>query len=51
MLQVTGDCSLRVLEADPELDDGLWQCGVTSSNVSLQDSLVSAPARLSVMGE
>ena len=49
--QVTGDCSLRVMEADPELDAGLWQCGVTSSNVSLQDSLVSAPARLSVMGE
>ena len=51
MMQVTGDCSLRVMTADPELDDGLWQCGVTSSNVSLQDSLVSSPARLSVMGE
>ena len=51
MLQVTGDCSLRVMEADPDLDAGLWQCGVTSSNVSLQDSLVSAPALLSVMGE
>ena len=51
LMQVTGDCSLLVMGADPELDAGLWQCGVTSSNVSLQDSLVSAPARLSVMGE
>ena len=30
---------------------GEWQCGVTSSNVSLQDSLVSSPARIVVQGK
>ena len=27
----TGDCSLRILNADLEYDDGVWQCQVTAS--------------------
>ena len=47
---VAGDCSLTIHDVDGAIDEGLWQCGVTSSSPELQDSLVSAPARLAVQG-
>ena len=46
-----GDCSLTIVNLDVSIDEGEWQCGVTSSNVTLQDSLVSSPVWLAVMGE
>lgn len=45
-----GNCSLVIHNVTAGLDSGEWQCGVTSSNVTLQDSLVSQPALLAVMG-
>ena len=46
-----GDCSLVITSVSLSIDEGEWQCGVTSSNVTLQDSLVSSPVWLAVMGE
>ena len=46
-----GDCSLMIVSVDVTIDEGEWQCGVTSSNVTLQDSLVSSAVWLAVMGE
>jgi len=43
-----GDCSLTIAGVDLRLDDGEWQCQVTSSSISSQDALVSQPARLTV---
>ena len=43
-----GECSLRVLQAAPEWDAGLWQCQVSASSPALQDALLSRPARLQV---
>jgi len=43
-----GDCSLTIASVDVRLDDGAWNCQVTSSNISLQDALVSRPAYLTV---
>ena len=51
VLMFSGDCSITINNVDGELDEGQWQCGATSSNVTLQDSLVSEPAWLSVEGE
>ena len=48
---VSGDCSLTINNVDADIDEGDWQCGVTSSNVTLQDSLVSQPATLAVKGQ
>ena len=43
-----GDCSLLVLEASSEYDDGVWQCQVTASNFKKGDSLISDGAEMVV---
>ncbi|KAK2709999.1 hemicentin-2-like isoform X1 [Artemia franciscana] len=43
-----GDCSLKVLSARADLDDGLWECQVTASTFDSVDYLNSEPARLIV---
>jgi len=43
-----GDCSLTIARVDLRIDDGEWQCQVTSSSISSQDALVSSPALLTV---
>ncbi len=45
-----GDCSLRILDADLEYDDGVWQCQVTPSSFQTKDSLISEGAELVVRG-
>ena len=47
----TGDCSLRIIDASLEYDDGVWQCQVTPSSFSAKDALVSEGAELVVRGE
>eukprot|EP00095_Tigriopus_kingsejongensis_P003892 maker-scaffold597_size128559-snap-gene-0.8 protein:Tk03892 transcript:maker-scaffold597_size128559-snap-gene-0.8-mRNA-1 annotation:"hypothetical protein DAPPUDRAFT_54063" len=42
----TGDCSLRVLDAELEFDDGVWQCQVTPSSFRKKDSLTSEGAQV-----
>ena len=49
--QTTGDCSLRVKEANIEYDNGVWQCQVTASDFTQQDTLISEGAELVVRGE
>lgn len=46
----TGDCSLRILDASLEYDDGVWQCQVTASSFKSQDVLVSEGSQLIVRG-
>ncbi len=46
----SGDCSLRILDASLEYDDGVWQCQVTPSNFQAKDSLNSEGAQLVVRG-
>jgi hypothetical protein len=48
---VEGDCSLRVLQANIEYDNGVWQCQVTASDFTQQDTLISEGAELVVRGE
>jgi len=43
-----GDCSLRILDANLEYDDGVWQCQVTPSSFLTKDSLISEGAELVV---
>merc|ERR1719499_2942256 len=45
---IAGNCSLTISGVDLVLDDGEWQCQVTSSNITYQDALASTPAVLSV---
>jgi hypothetical protein len=45
-----GDCSLRILDANLEYDDGVWQCQVTPSSFSVKDALISEGAELVVRG-
>ena len=47
---IAGNCSLTISGVDLVLDDGEWQCQVTSSNITYQDALASTPAVLSVQG-
>ena len=47
----TGDCSLRILDASLEYDDGVWQCQITPSSFSAKDALVSEGAELVVRGK
>ena len=49
--QSSGDCSLRVKEANIEYDNGVWQCQVTASDFTQQDTLISEGAELVVRGE
>ena len=46
-----GDCSLKILDANLEFDDGVWQCQVTPSSFSSKDSLISEGAELVVRGK
>ena len=46
-----GDCSLRILDANLEYDDGVWQCQVTPSSFSIKDALISEGAELVVRGK
>ena len=46
----TGDCSLRIMDASLEYDDGVWQCQITPSSFSAKDALVSEGAELVVRG-
>ena len=43
-----GNCSLLILDASAEYDDGVWQCQVTASNFRRGDSLISEGAELVV---
>ncbi|CAG0881330.1 unnamed protein product [Darwinula stevensoni] len=43
-----GDCSLKILNADLNYDDGEWKCQVTASAFTLRDALTSTTARLVV---
>jgi len=43
-----GDCSLKILDANLEYDDGVWQCQVTPSSFQSKDSLISEGAELVV---
>ena len=45
-----GDCSLTISMVDPSLDEGDWECQVTSSSFQSQDALASPRARLTVQG-
>ncbi len=47
----TGDCTLRVLDARLEYDDGVWQCQVTPSSFRERDALISEGAQLVVRRE
>ncbi|TRY72566.1 hypothetical protein TCAL_06514 [Tigriopus californicus] len=42
----TGDCSLRVLAAELQYDDGVWQCQVTPSSFQNKDALTSEGAQI-----
>ena len=46
-----GDCSIRILDASLEFDDGVWQCQVTPTSFLFKDSLISEGAELVVRGK
>jgi len=43
-----GDCSLRILAANYQYDNGAWVCQVTASSFKERDTLISHPANLVV---
>jgi len=43
-----GDCSLAISNVDLRIDDGEWECQITSSSFSSGDALASRKARLTV---
>ena len=45
-----GDCSLKVLDASLDFDDGVWQCQITPSSFKTRDALISQGAQLVVRG-
>ena len=47
----SGDCSLKILDASLEFDDGVWQCQVTPSTFKARDALISEGAELVVRGK
>ena len=47
----SGDCSLKIFDADLEYDDGVWQCQVTPSKFQAKDALISEGAELVVRGK
>lgn len=47
---VKGDCSLSITSVAMMLDDGEWECQVTSTSFQSQDALASRPARVTVQG-
>ena len=46
-----GDCTLRILAASMEFDNGVWQCQVTASDFKQKDTLISDGAQLVVRGK
>lgn len=46
--QSKGDCSLRILQANLEYDNGGWVCQVTATSFKEKDTLISHPANLVV---
>ena len=48
---VEGDCSLTITSVAMMLDDGEWECQVTSTSFQSQDALASNPARMTVQGD
>ena len=44
-----GDCSLIILDASAEYDEGLWQCQVSAGDIAMADSLISNGAILTVI--
>ena len=44
----TGDCSIRIIDASLEFDDGQWECQVTPSSFNSNDALLSEKAELVV---
>ena len=46
-----GDCSLRILQANYDYDNGAWVCQVTASSFKERDTLISHPANLVVRGK
>lgn len=46
-----GDCSLRIVNASLDFDDGVWQCQVTPSSFNSKDTLISDGAQLVVRGK
>ena len=46
-----GDCSIRIMNAALEYDDGEWECQVTASDFAAQDALTSHIAKLVVRGK
>ena len=46
-----GDCSLRILAANYQYDNGAWVCQVTASSFKERDTLISHPANLVVRGK
>ena len=48
--QEQGDCSLVILEASMEYDNGEWICQITASDFTAKDTLMSTPAKLIVRG-
>ena len=49
--EASGDCSLKILDANLEFDDGVWQCQVTPSSFKVRDALISEGAELVVRGK
>lgn len=45
-----GDCSIRIMDADYEYDNGRYVCQVTASGFKETDTLISREAVLSVRG-
>ncbi|TRY72567.1 hypothetical protein TCAL_06515 [Tigriopus californicus] len=43
-----GDCSLKIVNATLEYDDGVWQCQVTPGSFASKDALISQGAELVV---
>ncbi len=46
----SGDCSLKISDADLKFDDASWQCQVAPSSFDAGDALVSEAAQLVVRG-
>ena len=46
----TGDCSLRIFDAQLQYDDGVWQCQVTPSSFLVRDALISEGAQVVIRG-
>ena len=46
-----GDCSIKIVNAHIDYDNGVWQCQVTASDFTQKDTLISDGAELVVRGK